>query len=519
MSDPFSCCLGWTGSPKRTMTAQFGSTKKRRAGDTPDDDYPDEYRSLFDDDDDENTSSISTNQLRALLRREVGVLSRRCDALEAENAELRRQRRVDRLRADSLGRSVRVLGKDVAWTYSAPDIPRRHWDIRGHDAAYIDAAQRFVRQIGAAAIRLRLGEADSVRIASATTVEHDAAYLPHWSELADAVQVSGGVRAFEVEGAELTPEVLSILGPPLTGSGGLELFGMHRNLYGDISAGVEFVRNVIDGNDGLRDVIHANCSLVSTENAVVVAEAAARSRSVDFVGLGGACGADVDGYRVLCALLDDSSGLTRLSMYNNSIRTNGDTSLPDYLAANPGMVHLDLSGNNFNDEDALLIAAALRTNDTLKYLDLDGNDLTVVGLNALECAICDETDLNALSDSNHSCRIVGVTESFEVWHEDEDVNRGFKIYKLLSKRHAEGQNSRHFERELPSTEFDMRLVPFILAAIGHYSQCSREIDICCFGDGDSIDVASPLSIMLELTKGWKLPEIIDQSSRLMSQLK
>jgi len=178
------------------------------------------------------------------------------------------------------------------------------------------------------------------------------------------------------------------------------------------------------------------------------------------------------------------------------------------------MVHLDLSGNNFNDGDALLIAAALRTNDRLKSLDLEGNDLTEEGVNALEGAIRDETSLNALSDSNHSCRIIGVSESFDTLHEDEDINRGFKIYNLLSKRHVVGNNSRHFERELPAG-IDIGLVPFILAAISHYSLCTGEIASSCFGDDDSacVDVASPLSIMLELTKGWKVPEIIDQSAR------
>lgn len=155
MSDLFGSCLGWTGGSlaKRTVTAvaqrqQFESAKKRRAGGgggTPNGHSPDEGTASMPEemeDEEADASPFSTAQLRTLLdrrdarlRREIGVLSRRCDALEAENAELRRRREVDRLRADSLGRSVRVLGRDVAWTYSAPDIPRRHWDIRGHDAS------------------------------------------------------------------------------------------------------------------------------------------------------------------------------------------------------------------------------------------------------------------------------------------------------------------------------------------------------------------------------------------------
>ena len=91
-------------------------------------------------------------------------------------------------------------------------------------------------------------------------------------------------------------------------------------------------------------------------------------------------------------------------MSANNITSNVTTVLSDFLATDPPLKELDLSENNdLSDNDAALFANALRSNTSLRMLNLDGTSITNVGGESFRNVLHDNSTLNAVSDSNHSC--------------------------------------------------------------------------------------------------------------------
>ncbi len=181
------------------------------------------------------------------------------------------------------------------------------------------------------------------------------------------------------------------------------------------------------------------------------------------------------------------SKLETLTMSSNNISSVESTLLPDFLATNPRLILLDLSGNEFNDNDAVFIANALRSNTTLKRLVIEvGDD----GNETLRVAVCDESSLNSVADSNHSCSIE--TEYGVDGNETDsrEINRSRKIYSLLASRHETMSNVQHFG------DIDVKLLPKILAAVQKYSNMNVAWDTSY-----CVDVKA-LSIVYEVMRRW-----------------
>lgn len=66
---------------------------------------------------------------------------------------------------------------------------------------------------------------------------------------------------------------------------------------------------------------------------------------------------------------------------------------------------VSLEDNQFSDKDAVLFASALKLNTTLARLDLQKNSITDKGRRILCRAVFDDSSLNTLSDSNHTCLV------------------------------------------------------------------------------------------------------------------
>ena len=116
-----------------------------------------------------------------------------------------------------------------------------------------------------------------------------------------------------------------------------------------------------------------------------------------------------------------------------------------------------------------MIAIALRSNTTLTHLNIDENRVGEAGAEALRRALCDETSLNSVADSNHSCSIDAGNELSMGYHShdenmnDGEINRAEKIYRLLSSRNETSSNVQHFGN------IDVKLLPNVLEAVQKYS--------------------------------------------------
>ena len=201
--------------------------------------------------------------------------------------------------------------------------------------------------------------------------------------------------------------------------------------------------------------------------------------------------------------------LLKVNLSYNSIETNGDRCIPDFLAANPPLIRLHLGENHLNDDDVLHIGLALQSNTNLRYLDIKNNSLTergklamiyhsVYGLSRSDLSglkSASDMNLNTVSEANHTCeiRVSGCKDFMNNGDKPARWNRCRKMLSLLGKRHREGCNITQLESEF--SEDSMGIVPHVLAGIITY----------CAGYSDACVKGYCLSVLFELAQNWKTP--------------
>ena len=317
--------------------------------------------------------------------------------------------------------------------------------------------------------------------------------LPHWKEFAAALKhftpamnlLSDDYESyFHFDNVQLNRDAMLLVKEALIGKPFQKLaFRMDDNGDGvPVGMSVDAILDIVESNKLLRKLeISRNrigrehterlCSAVRTHPALVELDV---SRSFE-PGIG-----DV----ILTALL--TSGvlmLEKLEMSSNNITSAVSTLLADFLATNPRLKFLNLDQNNLKDSDAALIANALRSNTTLRHLHLHGNDITNVGEESLRLVLYNESSLNAAADSNHICIVVGYSGNNS--HPQGQINRGEKVYRLLSIRNQSMSNVKHFG------SIDVKILPNMLEAMQRYHNAASRI----------FDV-EPVSIVYETLRKW-----------------
>ncbi|KAK1739049.1 leucine-rich repeat protein [Skeletonema marinoi] len=195
-----------------------------------------------------------------------------------------------------------------------------------------------------------------------------------------------------------------------------------------------------------------------------------------------------------CLLTIGDLKLEKLVMSSNNITTAVGTLLADFLASNPRLKELVLEEDYLNDSDVALIANALRSNTTLKYLRIDSNNITKVGEESLRLVLYDESSLNAVADSNHTCTanlhrhwdldLLGRNDIDYNPHDKWHINRGWKIYSILSSRNETMSNVQHF------SDIDVKILPIMLEAVQTYATNVDDSKV------------KPLSIVYEVMRKW-----------------
>ena len=224
---------------------------------------------------------------------------------------------------------------------------------------------------------------------------HDDALLPHWNELANAMQLHQEEKPLKLSIAnlQLSTSVIDLLKPVLKnkpiGSNNLQ-----NNSFVNVREGIEFAVEVLESNETMKVFSLASKTINSMGDARYLVDAIVRHPSIDkirldhcFGGDGIQFGGDVNGYDVLRPLLAGDKNFTYIDLERNHIRTGGGTVISDYLATDPPLKKLDLRNNNLNDEDARLMSQALKRNTNLGYLFLFDNDITEIGCDTLRNAI------------------------------------------------------------------------------------------------------------------------------------
>ena len=250
---------------------------------------------------------------------------------------------------------------------------------------------------------------------------------------------------------------------------------------------VDAIMDVIDSNEYLRRLHLENYRIGRGDIGRIYA--VVRNRSIVHLNLQSCFEIGLGDEMMTSLLTVTDLKLKTLNMSNNGITSSAIKLLSDFLASNPLLEDLDLSYNSLNDNDAMLIANALRSNTSLRKIYLFDNIFTEVGNKAFDLVLNNDSSLNSVAGSNHSCCCNGIRDFF--WEislcnnncEDREMNRGRKIYKLLSSRNNSVSNVEHFD------DIDVTLLPQIVEAVQKYANMS-------------MDYVNDLSIVYEVMRKW-----------------
>ena len=121
--------------------------------------------------------------------------------------------------------------------YSAPDIPESHWDERGFDGEYIEWMGYLLDKIKEATCELRSGRDihnEWITVGNNDidiVLLHDDLLLPHWKELANAMQLyRKGKLKISISNLQLSTPVIVLLAPVLKHMP-IEYFELQNNSF------------------------------------------------------------------------------------------------------------------------------------------------------------------------------------------------------------------------------------------------------------------------------------------------
>jgi len=462
--------------------------------------------------DERNTNLVNTiNEINREYSSEIHELDTKCKLLK---------------------RSVKLLSKESNWEYSAPKIPSSYWTsgLGGYSQNDIASIKQFLRNIRTLTCALRSGEVDCAEIILTGNDDeggfpspYDNALLPHWREFANAIQMYPDLlHEFMIQNIQLTPSVIDLLVPVLKGKVDFALT-LNNNSFTNPREGIEFAVQVIKDNNNMSNFEWMYNDFSSMTEAHYLADAIISRLSIDHVRLENCFGEgfNMDGYSILKLLIASDKSWKYIDFECNNFMTRGCTAIPDYIAKNPSLQSLYLKGNHLNDNDAILIAQALEHNTNLRQLSLMHNAFTDNGETALSKVLYDPTSLNSVSDSNH---LLHLTFKCHCIHSNTDdngvinpkMNRSRKIYHLLSVRNKEGSNVHHLNAEFVEDEDDdsltLKLVPEVLESIQRYSIPEVLESVHRYQSRivkRPVNKIPPLSIIYEILRGWKVPELYD----------
>lgn len=177
---------------------------------------------------------------------------------------------------------------------------------------------------------------------------------------------------------------------------------------------------------------------------------------------------------------NNDPALTSLKLRNTHLDLNGAAAIAEALTTNHTLVMLDLSNNEFGDDDAsIAIANVLEFNKTLAKLNLANNDIYDEGAVAIATALSKNKTLTSLNLSG--CELI-----------DEDA---VVIAKALSV------NTSLMKFNLGRNEFsDEGIIAIILVLASNHSLRKLNLEGCELSDEGAVTFAKMLTVNTTLIK-------------------
>jgi len=341
-------------------------------------------------------------------------------------------------------------------------------------------------------------------------------YLPHFQEFADAIVEYQHIIDYKEDETfsfalrlSLPREILDVLQKSLQRTHFHELY-FERNNIEHVHVGyVNFILNCVTADTRLKHLSLANVNFEHSRDISALCTAINNNGTLQDLSIR-FCRSEGGIVReIFCKLKSVTLKEIDLGCNYRELSNLRPTDVPELLSSNPSLEVLVLNGNPFNEHDIVQIVDTLRHNTTLCHLSfLFRSPLGWLrvptrpnNLHLLESVIFDHTSLSAAYDSNHHCRLSGVTSNITKFnaYRDPTLNRRKKIYNILSSRNKNRENASYFETD----GIDIKYMPRILALLKPFSEYHLHEER---GGQDKEDV-NPLSITYEIMRDWKMPEL------------
>ena len=398
----------------------------------------------------------------------------------------------------------RVLLQNQKWKYSAPRPSQQYWDSLDEDGDQDDAAEEFLEQIKEGTELMRYGNGRYyILVCPNISVPYNQEFLPHWEEFADALEQheyclkclpdDGIESVLRICNVELPDNVLRSLSNALK-STHFRQFALQNNNFGQ--GGIDFALKYLQNNRILEEFCFNDNPIENMKDIKQLCRIIKEHPSIKYLTVRGCEG--IDGYEMLQRIMAAGKyNLKTVDLGNNDISTGGDTFIPDFLASNPILENLMLTGNYIDNNDAMAIASALKHNTKLRFLDIRHNIIKKSGWKALRKVEFDDTSLNAAFDSNHTCYICYPHDlRFRRMSDFPNHNPTYvgqkKIYSILSSRNRKYSNVEHYE------DVPVELLPDMLVSIQKYANYHVPDRAPDQADNDVI----PVSIVFEILQRW-----------------
>ena len=375
-----------------------------------------------------------------------------------------------------------MLLQNQKWEYSAPRPSEEYWNSLAETDEDEDEAEQFLQQIQQYTEVMRYGNGEMRYghgdIELDASVQYYEELLPHWEEFANALEQyqyylhylpEETETSLQLSGMELCHEVVDLLSAALESSYFLNITFKNNN-FGQY--GIDFVLDYVERNKKCKEFCLEGNTIDNMDDINKLCKIVEEHPSIENLTLDNCRGDDIDGSEMLQMIVNaGKNNLEVLTLRNNHISTT-EGGIFHCLALNPILGSLYLEWNQLNDQDAIGIAEALKQNTNLRFLHLtNNNNITKTGWAALKKAEFDNSSLNAVADSNHTCAIEYPSDDSDGFFPISDAikevvdinisemngdrkaktvfhppcNRQKKIYSVLSSRNRDCSNVKHFE--------------------------------------------------------------------------
>ena len=294
-------------------------------------------------------------------------------------------------------------------------------------------------------------------------LQYDPKILSRWKALFHAMAGNNFWSVFEVKNIEIPKVVMDEF---------IEALEVRATYFSD-EYSLKFDNNNLD-NGSLECIVnervaHSMRELVVINNTIgQLPTIPNHLRKIDLSGSG------FSGPICIATLLSTCTNLNELLLNN---MPSGVAITEDCLGSNPPLQLLELKLNHLDDNDAEVLASSLKTNTHLHTLSLGGNSFSKVAEGAFIKAICNDDDLNAVVDSNHTCSVCGVSE------EVEKLQCTVEEKKFRSIRHGTSFN-----------DVPLELMPDVLAWLQSVPSNNKVLP-------------KASSLMFETLRSWNLPSL------------